>query len=142
WCAFGELVRGAARRRSRRGRSSAGRGRHGWIAACRSERPRMSDETQGTGDRPRSRTRMQRVGDLLGDTARRLGLEEELRHARAVATWEAIVGERVPGAAGASRLIRIDGSGLVVEADEPIVAQELRLRLTELLAAFRAAPRG
>lgn len=102
----------------------------------------MSDEAQGNGDRPRRRARMQRVGDLLGDTARRLGLEEELRHARAVATWEAIVGERVPGAAGASRLIRIDRSGLVVEADEPIVAQELRLRSTELLAAFRAAPGG
>jgi predicted nucleic acid-binding Zn ribbon protein len=102
----------------------------------------MSDETQGGGDRPRSRARMQRVGDLLGDTARRLGLEEELQNARAAATWQAIVGERVPGAAGASRLIRIDRSGLVVEADEPIVAQELRLRSNELLAAFRVAPGG
>ena len=85
---------------------------------------------------------MQRVGDLLGDTARRLGLEDELRHARAAATWEAIVGERVPAAAGASRLLRVDTGGLVVEADEAIVAQELRLRSSELLAAFRASPGG
>ena len=34
---------------------------------------------------------MERVGDLIPQTARRLGLEEELRLARAVATWAAIV---------------------------------------------------
>ena len=31
---------------------------------------------------------------------------------------------------------------LLVEADVPIVGQELRLRSTELLAAFRTAPGG
>ena len=106
------------------------------------ERPRMSDERPRPDERPRGRARMERVGDLLGDTARRLGLEEELRHARAVATWEAIVGERVPAAAGSSRLIRMEPAGLMVEADEPIVAQELRMRSSELLAAFRSAPGG
>ena len=85
---------------------------------------------------------MQRVGDLIPEAARRLGLEEELRLARAIATWSAIVAERVPPAAGSTRLLRVDGFALVVEADAPIVAQELRLRSTELLAAFRAAPGG
>jgi predicted nucleic acid-binding Zn ribbon protein len=85
---------------------------------------------------------MQRVGDLIPEAARRLGLEEELRLARAIATWGAIVAERVPPAAGSTRLLRIDGFALVVEADAPIIAQELRLRSTELLAAFRAAPGG
>ncbi len=85
---------------------------------------------------------MQRVGDLIPDAARRLGLDQELRLARAIATWGAIVAERVPAAAGATRLLRIDGFALVVEADAPIVGQELRLRSTELLAAFRAAPGG
>jgi len=85
---------------------------------------------------------MERIGDLIAEAARRLGLEEELRLARAIATWEAIVGERVPGAAGATRLVRLDGRSLVVEADAPIVAQELRLRSHELLAAFRSAPGG
>lgn len=85
---------------------------------------------------------MERVGDLIPAAARHLGLEEELRLARATATWQAIVGERVPAAAGAARLIRLEDTAIVVETDEPIVAQEIRLRSPELLAAFRAAPGG
>jgi predicted nucleic acid-binding Zn ribbon protein len=85
---------------------------------------------------------MERLGDLLPETAKRLGLDEELRLSRAIATWSALVEERVPAAAGATRLVRIDGFALIVEADAPIVAQEIRLRSTELLAAFRAAPGG
>jgi predicted nucleic acid-binding Zn ribbon protein len=85
---------------------------------------------------------MERIGDLVPEAARRLGLEEELRLARAMQTWAAIVAERVPEAAGAARLIRLDGIDLVVEADEAIVAQELRLRAPELLAAFAGAPGG
>ena len=85
---------------------------------------------------------MTRIGDLLPDAARGLGLEDELRLSRAMATFEAIVAERVPAAAGACRVIRLDGFSLVVEADAPIVAQELRLRSTELLGAFAASPAG
>jgi Dna[CI] antecedent DciA-like protein len=54
----------------------------------------------------------------------------------------ALVAERVPAAAGSCRVIRLEGFSLVVEADAPIVAQELRLRGSELLAAFAAAPGG
>jgi hypothetical protein len=85
---------------------------------------------------------MRRIGDLIPEAARALGLEDELRLSRAIATFEAIVAERVPAAAGACRVVRIDGFALVVEADAPIVAQELRLRSTELLGAFSAAPGG
>jgi hypothetical protein len=85
---------------------------------------------------------MTRIGELLPDAARGLGLEDELRLSRAMATFEAIVAERVPPAAGACRVIRLDGFALIVEADAPIVAQELRLRATELLAAFAASPAG
>ena len=85
---------------------------------------------------------MQRVGDLIPEAARRLGLDDELRLARAIATWGAIVAEHVPAAAGSTCLLRLDGFALVVEADAPIVAQELRLRSSELLAAFRSAPGG
>src|SRR5256885_13615893 len=85
---------------------------------------------------------MQRIGELIPEAARRLGLDEELRTARALATFGAIVAERAPAASGACRLIRLDGFALVVEADAPIVAQELRLRSIELLDAFAAAPRG
>ena len=91
----------------------------------------------------RSRRRpMIRIGDLLPDAARGLGLEAELRLSRAIATFEGLVGERVPAAAGACRVVRIDGPVLIVEADAPIVAQELRLRSPELLAAFATTPAG
>lgn len=85
---------------------------------------------------------MRRVGDLIPDAARALGLEDELRLARAMATFEAIVEERIPAAAGACRVIRLEGFAIDVEADAPIVAQELRLRSSELLAAFAATPGG
>ncbi len=85
---------------------------------------------------------MVRIGDLLPEAARHLGLEAELRLARAATAWASIVSERVPAAAGACRLAEIEGRALVVEADAPIVAQELRLRSTELLEAFAAAPAG
>ncbi len=85
---------------------------------------------------------MSRIGDLLPDAARGLGLEDELRLSRAMATFEAIVAERVPPAAGGCRVVRLDGFALIVEADAPIVAQELRLRAAELLTAFAASPAG
>ena len=85
---------------------------------------------------------MVRLGDLIPDAARALGLEDELRLSRAIATFEGLVAERVPPAAGACRVVRIEGFAVDVEADAPIVAQELRLRSSELLTAFAAAPGG
>lgn len=85
---------------------------------------------------------MSRIGDLIPDAAARLGLAEELRRARAVATFDAIVAERAPAAHGACRALRIEGSVLLVEADAPIVAQELTLHARQLAEAFRAAPAG
>jgi hypothetical protein len=85
---------------------------------------------------------MVRIGDLIPDAARGLGLEDELRLSRAMATFEALVAERVPAAAGACRVVRLAGFTLDVEADAPIVAQELRLRSTELLGSFATAPGG
>lgn len=90
---------------------------------------------------PRRRP-MRRIGDLLPEAARSLGLDDELRLARAIATFEAIVAERVPAAAGSCRVVRLEGLSIDIEADAPIVAQELRLRATELLAAFAATPGG
>ena len=85
---------------------------------------------------------MTRIGDLLPDAARGLGLEDELRLSRAMSTFEAIVAERVPAAAGSCRVIRLDGFAMIVEADAPIVAQEVRLRAAELLSAFASSPAG
>jgi hypothetical protein len=85
---------------------------------------------------PRHRT-PRRVGDLLPEAARALGLEEQLRWARAVAAWHRLVEARLPAAAGGSRPERLDRDGtLVIEASAPIVAQELLLRADELLAAY------
>jgi predicted nucleic acid-binding Zn ribbon protein len=91
---------------------------------------------------PARRRRPDRIGDLLPEAARALGLESELRLARAVTTWDALVAEHVPPAAGACRLVRLEADAIVVEADEPIVAAELRMRATELLEAFARAPGG
>jgi hypothetical protein len=85
---------------------------------------------------------MERIGNLVPEAARHLGLEDELRLARAITTFEAIVAELVPAAVGSCRLARLDGFAIVVEADAPIVAQELRLRASELLSAFARAPGG
>jgi hypothetical protein len=96
-------------------------------------------------DDPRlpSRRPVHRVGDLLPDAARELGLVDQLRWARAAAAWEEVVAEQVPAVAGESRPIRVEGSGtLVVEVAAPVVGQELRLRAEELLQAFGARPGG
>jgi predicted nucleic acid-binding Zn ribbon protein len=98
----------------------------------------MSDDPES----PLRRRRPDRIGDLLPEAARRLGLEKELRLARAIATWDALVAERVPPAAGACRLVRLEPDTLVVAVEEPIVAAELRMRALELIEAFAAAPGG
>jgi predicted nucleic acid-binding Zn ribbon protein len=100
----------------------------------------VSDPTDP--ESPARRRRPSRVGDLLPEAARALGLEDELRLARAIATWDALVAERVPPAVGSCRLLGVEPDALVVAVDEPIVAAELRMRAIELLAAFAAAPGG
>ena len=85
---------------------------------------------------------MTRVGDLVPEAARALGLEDELRLARAISTFEALVAERGPAPAGACRVVRLQGFVVDVEADAPIVAQELRLRARDLIDAFTSTPGG
>lgn len=94
-----------------------------------------------SGDQRRRRP-MSRIGDLMPTAAARLGLEDELRRARAASTFDAIVAELAPAAHGACRAVGVDGDVLLAEADAPIVAQELRLHASELARAFSAAPAG
>lgn len=84
---------------------------------------------------------MERLADLLPRTAREFGLEDQLEQARVASAWLATVAERVPAATGACRLVELRQGIATIEADEPIVAQELRLRSLELLAALRATAR-
>jgi predicted nucleic acid-binding Zn ribbon protein len=103
----------------------------------------MSPARRDDDPRAPARRPVRRVGDLLPDAARELGLEEQLRWALAAAAWERVVGRHVPGAAGSSRAVRLHGDGtLVVEASASMVGQELRIRADELLEAFAAEPGG
>jgi predicted nucleic acid-binding Zn ribbon protein len=93
--------------------------------------------------RPGGRRRaFRRVGDLLPAVASQLGLDEELRLARAAATWQRLIEEQVPAAAGATRLMAIRPPRLIVSADDSAVAAELRLHAATLLDAFAVAPGG
>ena len=83
-----------------------------------------------------------RIGELLPAIAQQLGLEEELRSARAMASWQRLVEEQVPGATGTSQLLEVRPPSLFVSADDAATAQELRLRSAELLEAFASAPGG
>jgi hypothetical protein len=85
---------------------------------------------------------MRRIGDMLPGVAAELGIEGELRLSRQMVAWERVVGERVPAAAGSSRLLSVQPPALVVSAADPRIALELRLRQAELLAAFAQAPEG
>lgn len=89
-------------------------------------------------DAPRG---MERLADLLPRIAREHGLEEQLDQARAAVAWDRIVADRVPPAVGACRLVDLRQDVATIEVDMPIVAQEIRLRTPELLAALRAAVR-
>ena len=93
-------------------------------------------------DAPRRRRPMSRIGDLMPQAAAHLGLEDELRRARFLSTFDAIVAELAPAAHGACRALRVDGETLFVEADAPIVGQEIVLHGEELASAFRRAPGG
>ena len=93
-------------------------------------------------DEPRRRRPMSRIGDLMPHAAAHLGLEGELRRARLLATFDAIVAELAPAAHGACRALRVEGETLVVEADAPIVGQELILNGDGIATAFARAPGG
>ena len=89
-----------------------------------------------TSGRKRS---MRRLGDLLPEAAASLGLEDELRLARAMSAWQRILAEHLPAAAGRSRLIGFRGDALLVTADSGLVASELRMRSPLLLAALASS---
>jgi hypothetical protein len=96
-------------------------------------------------DDPRRPTRrpVRRIGELLPEAARELGITDQLRWALAGAAWDEVFAGRVPGAVGGSRPVRVEGHAtLVVEAASPVVGQELQIRSEELLEAFGERPGG
>jgi len=104
----------------------------------------MSDRTGRPHRRADGRTGakspgFERLADLLPKTVRQFGLEEQFEEAEAAAVWLRLIAERVPAASGACRLTALRLGVATIEADEPIVAQEVRLRSPELLAGLRVA---
>src|SRR5262245_58265075 len=104
------------------------------ISTPRSSRPARHGPSRrvrspATHERAMSQPRrpMRRVGDLLPGLATSLGLEEQLSQALAISSWERLVAELVPPAAGASRLLEVRPPELLVSADDPMTGQELRL---------------
>ena len=85
---------------------------------------------------------MRRLSDLLPGVASQLGFEAELQLALAMSSWERLVAEHVPAAAGATTLLEVRPPELVVSAADASTSQELRLRAAELLLAFASAPGG
>jgi predicted nucleic acid-binding Zn ribbon protein len=102
-------------------------------------RPAVSESP--AGDRGDRAAGVERLGDLLPAAARGLGLEEQLELSAAMQAWDLLVSEHVPQAAGSCRLTAFSRGVATVSADQPIVAQELRLRSAELTAALRSAMR-
>lgn len=90
----------------------------------------------------RTKRQPTRVGDVLPKVAAEVGIENELRFARQMSAWERLVEEHLPAARGASKLLAVQPPALVVSASDNLVAQELRLRQHELLAAFARVPEG
>ena len=95
---------------------------------------RGRDRERERDERPRG---LERLANLLPGAARELGLEDQLDQARAAAAWLEVVAEMVPAAAGSCRLTSLAADAVTIEAGAPIVAQEIRLRSPELLAALR-----
>ena len=87
------------------------------------------DRTHGKG--------LERLGDLLPEAARDLGLEDELELAGAISAWQRIVAERVPAAVGSCRLVRL-GAGRGIGGGGPADSRPgAPARAPELTAALR-----
>jgi len=104
----------------------------------RGGQPEPGSRRHGDPDERGRRRPMEKLGELLPKTARRLGLDEPLELAAAMTAWHRIVDQRVPEASGACRLTSLEKGVAIVETNAVIVAQEIRLRSPELLAALRS----
>lgn len=82
------------------------------------------------------------LAELLPEAARALGFEEELRFARTMGVFSDLLREVAPHLAPVSHLVAIERGRLIVEARNPVAAQELHLRGAGLARAFSERPGG
>jgi hypothetical protein len=85
---------------------------------------------------------MRRLSELLPDAVSALGIGDELAAVARGASWESLVADIVPAAAGHTELVAVRPPELVVSASDPATAQELRLHAPALVDAFRSVPGG
>ena len=83
-----------------------------------------------------TRRPMQRLSELLPEAVAALGIARELDAASREGSWESLVADIVPAAVGHCALVELRPPQLIVRADDPATAQELRLHGSALLAAF------
>jgi predicted nucleic acid-binding Zn ribbon protein len=84
---------------------------------------------------PQNRGAAPPIGALVPGVLARLGLAEGVERWRAVVEWEAIAGEAL---ARHAKALRVDGTTLVVQAENSYVMFELSHRKAELLDRLRA----
>jgi hypothetical protein len=89
-----------------------------------------------------TRRPMRRLSDLLPDLASQLGIDRQLQAATRARTWELLVAELVPHAAGSCHLLETRPPLLIVSAPDAATAQELRLHASTLLDAFTGVAPG
>ena len=80
-----------------------------------------------------------RIGDVLPNVLRDLGLQTRFNERRVVDSWARVVG---PELARRSRALRCDNGTLVVHVDHGAWMQEMHFIEKELLAKLRAACPG
>lgn len=79
---------------------------------------------------------MRSLADALRATLTALGIRRDVARAAAVAAWPEVMRETIGPAGERTRALRVDGDTLVVAVSSPVLAQELRLRAGEVLAAL------
>lgn len=86
-----------------------------------------------------AKTKMTRIGDVLPDLLRRLGLEQRFKEQQLLTLWPEVVG---PELAARTRASRIDRGVLHVHVGHGAWMQELHFIERDLVVKLRAAAPG
>ncbi len=79
---------------------------------------------------------MRSLAESLQATLTLLGIRGGVARAAAVAAWRDVAREAIGADAGRTRALRVEAGTIVVAVPSPVLAQELRLRTGELVAAL------
>lgn len=79
---------------------------------------------------------MRSLAESLKATFALLGIRRDVARASAVAAWREVAREAIGVDAERTRALRVEAGTIVVAVPSPVLAQELRLRTGELVAAL------